>query len=86
MKGIIYHEYGLYTGFTRAPDYGRPYSTGVATCKNPARDIAKGDKPLLSGAPAPIQSREPGAAKQHLNPNGGDVRSNPSASSRHLPY
>ena len=40
MKGIIYHEYGLYTGFTRAPDYGRPYSTGVATCKNPARDIA----------------------------------------------
>lgn len=25
MKGISYHEYGLYTGFTRAPDYGRPY-------------------------------------------------------------
>ena len=40
MKGIIYHEYGLYTGFTRAPGYGRPYSTGVATCKNPACDIA----------------------------------------------
>ena len=30
----------VYTRDSRGADYGRPYSTGVATCKNPARDIA----------------------------------------------
>jgi len=58
MKGIIYHEYGLYTGFTRAPDYGRPYSTGVEIRRATS---PTGDEPP-SGAPAPIQFREPGAA------------------------
>ena len=76
----------VYTRDSRGrPIMGAPTARELPRVKIRRATSPTGDEPP-SGAPAPIQSREPGAAKQHLNPNGGDVRSNPSASSRHLPY